>query len=105
MASLSDLDKGAKPLGIPITSLLDIEIRKGKPAKVIEKALVKLDSPAFIYFESRRGLWAANDLSNSPGPIQLWGPTSRHMPKTVALNREYHSLDFRFSTIQEQEPT
>jgi pyrophosphate--fructose-6-phosphate 1-phosphotransferase len=103
MASLTDLDKGAKPLGIPIASLLDIEIRKGKPAKVIEKALVKLDSPAFIYFESRRKLWAENDLSNSPGPVQLWGPTSRQLPKTVALNRGYHSLDFTFTTDQEKE--
>jgi len=98
MASLSDLDKGAKPLGIPIASLLDTEIRKGKAAKVIEKALVKLDSPAFIYFDSRRKLWAENDLSNSPGPVQLWGPTSRHMPKTVVLNREYVSLEFKFAS-------
>jgi diphosphate-dependent phosphofructokinase len=98
MASLTDLDKGAKPLGIPIASLLDIEIRKGKPAKVIEKALVKLDSPAFIYFDSRRKLWAENDLSNSPGPVQLWGPTSRQLPKTVALNREYDSLEFKFAS-------
>lgn len=97
MASLTGLDRGARPLGIPIASLLDIEIRKGKPAQVIEKALVKLDSPAFIYFDSRRKFWAENDLSNSPGPIQLWGPTSRQMPKTVALNREYDSLEFRFS--------
>jgi pyrophosphate--fructose-6-phosphate 1-phosphotransferase len=103
MASLTNLDKGAKPLGIPIASLLDIEIRKGKPAKVIEKALVKLDSPAFVYFESRRKLWAENDLSNSPGPVQLWGPTSRQLPKTVALNREYNSLDFTFTTDQEEE--
>ncbi|MBL0224213.1 MAG: diphosphate--fructose-6-phosphate 1-phosphotransferase [Geobacteraceae bacterium] len=103
MASLSDLDKGARPLGIPIASLLDIEIRKGKPAQVIEKALVKLDSPAFIYFESRRKLWAESDLSSSPGPVQLWGPTSRQLPKTVALNRQYSSLDFRFSTAQERE--
>jgi pyrophosphate--fructose-6-phosphate 1-phosphotransferase len=102
MASLTDLDTGAKPLGIPIASLLDIEMRKGKPAKVIEKALVTLDSPAFIYFESRRKLWAENDLSSSPGPVQLWGPTSRHMPKTVALNREYESLDFRFSSEKEK---
>ncbi len=98
MASLTDLDKGAKPLGIPIASLLNIEIRKGKPAKVIEKALVKLDSPAFIYFDSRRKLWAENDLSNSPGPVQLWGPTSRQLPKTVALNREYDSLEFKFAS-------
>jgi len=100
MASLTDLDKGAKPLGIPIASLLDIEIRKGKPAQVIEKALVKLDSPAFVYFDSRRNLWAENDLSNSPGPIQMWGPTSRQLPKTVALNREYNSLNFNFSADQ-----
>jgi pyrophosphate--fructose-6-phosphate 1-phosphotransferase len=98
MASLTDLDKGAKPLGIPIASLLDIEIRKGKPAKVIEKALVKLDSPAFIYFDSRRKLWAENDLSNSPGPVQLWGPTSRQLPNTVVLNREYASLEFKFAS-------
>jgi len=96
MASLKDLDKGAKPLGIPIASLLDIEMRKGKPAKVIEKALVKLDSPAFLYLKSRRKLWAEKDLSSSPGPAQFWGPTSRQMPKTVALNRKYNSLDFKF---------
>ena len=98
MASLTDLDKGAKPLGIPIASLLNIEIRKGKAAKVIEKALVKLDSPAFIYFDSRRKHWAENDLSNSPGPVQLWGPTSRQMPKTVVLNRKYNSLEFKFTS-------
>lgn len=96
MASLTDLDRGARPLGIPIASLLDIEMRKGKPAKVIEKALVELDSPAFLYLQSRRRMWAENDLSSSPGPVQFWGPTSRQMPKTVALNREYSSLDFKF---------
>jgi pyrophosphate--fructose-6-phosphate 1-phosphotransferase len=96
MASLTDLDRGAKPLGIPIASLLDIEMRKGKPAKVIEKALVKLDSPAFLYLQSRRRLWAEKDLSSSPGPVQFWGPTSRQMPKSVALNREYNSLEFKF---------
>lgn len=96
MASLTDLDKGARPLGIPIASLLDIEMRKGKPAKVIEKALVKLDSPAFLYLQSRRRLWAENDLSSSPGPVQFSGATSRQMPKTVALNRGYSSLDFKF---------
>lgn len=96
MASLTALDKGARPLGIPIASLLDIEMRKGKPAKVIEKALVKLDSPAFLYLQSRRKLWAEYDFSSSPGPVQFWGPTARQMPKTVALNRGYSSLDFTF---------
>jgi len=98
MASLTDLDKGAKPLGIPIASLLDIEVRKGHPAKVIEKALVKLDSPAFIYLKSRRKLWAESDLSSSPGPVQIWGPIARQMPKSVALNRKYQSLEFSFAT-------
>lgn len=101
MASLTDLDKGAKPLGIPIASLLDIEVRKGKPAKVIEKALVKLDSPAFVYLKSRRKQWAEHDLSSSPGPVQIWGPIARQMPKSVALNREYDSLEFRFAADRE----
>ncbi len=96
MASLTALDKGARPLGIPIASLLDIEMRKGKPAKVIEKALVKLDSQAFLYLQSRRKQWAEYDFSSSPGPVQFWGPTARQMPKTVALNRGYSSLDFKF---------
>lgn len=95
MASISDLDKGGRPLAIPLTGLLNIERRHGQDEMVIEKALVKTDSPAFTYFESRRTAWAADDLFASPGPRQLWGPAAIQMPMTVALNRGYQSLAFK----------
>jgi pyrophosphate--fructose-6-phosphate 1-phosphotransferase len=61
---------------------------------LLRRLWLKTDSPAFRYFESRRAAWAADDLFASPGPRQLWGPASRQVPITVALNRGYDSLDF-----------
>jgi len=86
--------EGGKPLAIPLTSLLNIERRGGEDEMVIEKALVKTDSPAFLYFASRREAWGSEDLFSSPGPRQLWGPTSNQLPITVALNQGYEDLLF-----------
>jgi diphosphate-dependent phosphofructokinase len=96
IASISSFDKGAKVLGIPLTGLLNVERRHGNDEMVIEKALVELDSPAFKFFEARRKIWAEDDLFNSPGPRQLWGPSSKQMPMTVALNRNYSGLKFDY---------
>ncbi|MEI7904843.1 MAG: diphosphate--fructose-6-phosphate 1-phosphotransferase, partial [Candidatus Firestonebacteria bacterium] len=62
---------------------------------VIEKALVKLNSPAFKYFAANRAKWGAGDFFTSPGPRQLWGPVCNQMPMTVALNQEYSKLEFK----------
>jgi pyrophosphate--fructose-6-phosphate 1-phosphotransferase len=96
MASITDLNSGGKPVAIPLTGLLNIERRHGKDEMVIEKALVKCDSAAFQYFASRRAAWATEDLFCSPGPRQLWGPASMQIPMTVALNRGYATLEFKF---------
>jgi len=96
IASVTDLNTGGRPVALPLTGLLNIERRHGKDEMVIEKALVKLDSPAFKYFESRRAAWAADDLFCSPGPRQLWGSSAMQIPMTVALNRDYASLAFKF---------
>jgi pyrophosphate--fructose-6-phosphate 1-phosphotransferase len=96
MASVRDLEAGGRPVAIPLTGLLNVERRHGKDEMVIEKALVKLDSPAFQYFASRREAWAAEDVFCSPGPRQLWGPAAMQLPMSVALNRKYASLAFRF---------
>jgi pyrophosphate--fructose-6-phosphate 1-phosphotransferase len=96
MASVRDLEAGGRPVALPLTGLLNIERRHGKDEMVIEKALVKLDSPAFQYFASRRAAWAAEDVFCSPGPRQLWGPAAMQLPMSVALNRKYASLAFRF---------
>ncbi len=96
IASVSELDKGGKPLGIPLTGLLNIERRHGKDEFVIEKALVKTDSEAFKYFAERRTEWADDDIFSSSGPRQLWGPAAKQIPVTVALNRKYSGLGFNF---------
>ncbi len=96
VASIRDLESGGRPVAIPLTGLLNVERRHGKDEMVIEKALVRCDSPAFRYFASRRDAWAREDRFCSPGPRQLWGPASMQLPMTVALNRGYASLDFRF---------
>ena len=96
IASIADLDKGGKPIGIPLTGLLNIERRHGKDEFVIEKALVKLDSEAFKFFAERRAEWAKADVFASTGPRQLWGPAAKQIPVTVALNRKYSGLNFNF---------
>ena len=96
MASVRDLAEGGRPLAIPLTGLLNVERRHGQDEMVIEKALVKCDSPAFRYFASRREAWAKEDVFSSPGPRQLWGPAAMQLPMTVALNRNYPSLAFKF---------
>ena len=95
MAAFTDLDKGGKVLGIPLTGLIKVERRHGKDEMVIEKALVRTDSPAFNFFASRREAWANDDKFTSPGPRQLWGPTNKQMPISVALNQGYKGLEFK----------
>lgn len=97
MVALRDLDQGGKALAIPITGLIHLERRHGQDELVIEKALVKMDSSAFRYFASRRDEWSQQDKFTSPGPRQLWGPTSNQLPILVALNQGYAKLAFDIS--------
>lgn len=94
MATVTGLTTGGMPQAIPLAGLLNIERRHGKDEFVIEKALVKMDSPAMQFFVSRRDAWAASDLFASPGPRQFWGPTTHQLPISVALNSGATSLMF-----------
>ncbi len=96
MAAMTSFDGQGEILAIPLTGLINVERRHGKDEMVIEKALVKTASPAFKYFESRRGAWAQSDLFASPGPRQLWGPVAKQIPISVALNQGYGKLEFGF---------
>ncbi|GKT08636.1 diphosphate--fructose-6-phosphate 1-phosphotransferase [Desulforhabdus sp. TSK] len=100
MAAVTDFDKGGTVLALPITGLITCEMRKGKEEMVIEKSLVELDSPAFKLFAAHREKWAQEDLFSSPGPIQHWGPASRQIPISVALNQGY--ADYRTFNLGEE---
>jgi pyrophosphate--fructose-6-phosphate 1-phosphotransferase len=95
MAALSDFPKGGRVLAIPLTGLINVEKRHGKDEMVIEKALVKINSPAFKFLAARRQTWSMADLFTSPGPRQLWGPAANQVPISVALNQGYASLNFK----------
>jgi pyrophosphate--fructose-6-phosphate 1-phosphotransferase len=60
--------------GIPLTSLMQIEQRKGKPTPVIGKALVRTDGAPFREFAARREQWAVEDAYLYPGALQYFGP-------------------------------
>lgn len=59
--------------GLPITMLMNIEMRKGKEKPVIQKALVDLKGKAFQFFQESRANWALEDHYRYPGPIQFFG--------------------------------
>lgn len=99
MAAISRFDDKAEPLGIPLIGLLDIERRDNKDAVVIKKAIVDLNSPAFQFFSERRTIWAETDSFSSPGPRQYWGPISKQIPLSTALNQGYNQLDYSFGSI------
>lgn len=61
--------------GTPVTMMLCMEMRKGKPTPVIRKALVDLEGAPFKKFAENRADWAINDDYVFPGPIQYFGPS------------------------------
>lgn len=75
--------------GTPVTMMLNLEMRKGKPTPVIKKALVDLDGAPFKEFAANRDNWAVNDAYIYPGPIQYFGPSeiSDAPTRTLALEK------------------
>lgn len=81
-----------QPVAIPLSTLLQYEVRNGIRKPVIAKALVELDGRAFQAFANLRSDMRLNDGYKSPGPLQFYGPTalSWHVPYIVErdLKRE-----------------
>ena len=61
--------------GLPITMLMNMEIRKGSSKPVIQKALVDLEGKAFKFFHESRISWGKEDHYRYPGPLQFFGET------------------------------
>ena len=73
LSSLSSPVKDWKAYGIPLTSLLDIEERKGQKKIVIKKTLVDLSGKPFLTLQKHRKGWEIEDAYLYTGPIQFFG--------------------------------
>lgn len=74
--------------GVPVTMMLHIEVRKGKPTPVIKKALVDLNGKPFRTFAEHRQRWALDDDYCFPGPVQYFGPSDICDAPTLTLQME-----------------
>jgi len=77
--------------GVPLVSMMHMEVRKGKSKPVIKKALVDLHGAAFQYFIAHRDQWAVEDDYIYPGPIQYFGPAELTEAITLTLENESES--------------
>ena len=77
-----------EPCGLPITSLMHMEMRKGKEKPVIAKALVDLNGLPFQTFVKARNNWGIEDVYRYPGPIQFFGPKEVCDGTTLTLELE-----------------
>jgi pyrophosphate--fructose-6-phosphate 1-phosphotransferase len=79
-----------EPLGIPISSLMHLEERKGRLSLVIEKSIVDVDSNAFRVVKALRQKWMAaepgEDCYRRPGPVRFTGSSEEDRPITLMLN-------------------
>ncbi|MDY7028853.1 MAG: diphosphate--fructose-6-phosphate 1-phosphotransferase, partial [Spirochaetota bacterium] len=76
------------PGGIPITMMMNLEMRHGKMKPVIRKALVELDGVPFKTFASKRDAWAIRTSYAYPGAIQYFGPDEVCNQPAVSIQLE-----------------
>jgi pyrophosphate--fructose-6-phosphate 1-phosphotransferase len=74
--------------GVPITMMLNMELRKGQWVPVVKKALVDLNGRPFREFAKHRDSWALDDEYVFPGPIQYFGPPEACEMPTITLALE-----------------
>eukprot|EP00769_Ergobibamus_cyprinoides_P001105 gnl/Ergobibamus_cyprinoides/210.p1 GENE.gnl/Ergobibamus_cyprinoides/210~~gnl/Ergobibamus_cyprinoides/210.p1 ORF type:complete len:298 (+),score=146.74 gnl/Ergobibamus_cyprinoides/210:428-1321(+) len=73
------------PSGLPLPSMMQMELRHGEMKPVIRKALVELEGPVFREFAAHRAAWAMEDAYVNPGPIQFYGPAADRPTMTLQL--------------------
>lgn len=91
MSSVSHLTQPVddwKLSGIPLVSMMDLEMRKGKLKPVIRKALVDLAGKPFAQFKEQSKQWRIADDYRYPGPIQFFGPSELIESTTLTLSLE-----------------
>jgi len=79
MSSVKNLDKPAAKWiagGVPLTMMMNMERRHGKPKPVIKKALVELKGNPYKKLIANKKEWAETESFLDAGPIQYFGPPS-----------------------------
>ncbi|MCK9287406.1 MAG: diphosphate--fructose-6-phosphate 1-phosphotransferase [Sphaerochaetaceae bacterium] len=92
ISSITGLTKPAeqwKAGGVPITMMMNMEMRHGHMKPVIKKALVELEGKPFKYFASHRDTWAYTTSFTYPGAIQYFGPAEVCDQPTMTLKLEH----------------
>jgi pyrophosphate--fructose-6-phosphate 1-phosphotransferase len=77
-----------RPAAIPLTSLMQLETRKGRDTPVIAKALVDLQGAPFGALRDARADWELEDRYLYPGAIQYFGPPEICGRPTITLSLE-----------------
>ncbi|NGX32892.1 MAG: Pyrophosphate--fructose 6-phosphate 1-phosphotransferase [Candidatus Anoxychlamydiales bacterium] len=90
IGNLNEDPQNWSPKGVPITSLMNLELRHAKKKPVIKKALVEADSKAFKYLKENREKWAIEDLYTYPGAIQYFG--DKEITDSVPISLKLNSL-------------
>jgi diphosphate-dependent phosphofructokinase len=75
--------------GIPITRMMNLEMRHGKMKAVIKKALVQLQDKPFKTFAAKRAEWGIKTSYTYPGAIQYYGPDEVCNQPTLSLTLEH----------------
>lgn len=91
IAAIKNLARPAvewKPMGIPLTMMMNMEKRHGKMKPVIRKALVDLEGAPFKRFAAQRDAWATESAYVFPGAIQYYGPDDVCNQPTMTLKLE-----------------
>ncbi len=82
-------------IGVPLTTMMNIEQRNGAKKPVIKKSLVSLNGAPFERLKEKRTHWKLSDDYRFSGAIQYFGPAEvcDQIPKSLRLEHEaYHSV-------------
>ncbi len=91
ISSIRNLSKPADQWeagGIPLTMMMNMELRHGKMKPVIRKALVELSGAPFRAFSAKREEWALKTSYTFPGAIQYYGPDEICNKPAISLSLE-----------------
>ncbi len=75
-----------EPCGVPLVSLMGMEVRKGKNIPVVKKALVDLEGAPFVHFKQSRQDWMYEDNYLYPPAVSYHNFIP---PLTLALEKKH----------------